>query len=41
MGLTVLVDARGAAPAPALFSALRSLQVSLNSLDSNVSTERR
>lgn len=27
-GLTVLVDARGAAPSPALYSALRSLQVS-------------
>lgn len=29
MGLTVLVDARRATPASALFSALRSLQVSL------------
>lgn len=29
LGLVVLVDARGAAPVPALFSALRSLQVSL------------
>lgn len=29
LGLTALVDARGAAPVPALFSALRSLQVSL------------
>lgn len=29
LGLTVLLDARGAAPSPALFSALRSLQVSL------------
>lgn len=28
LGLTVLVDAREAAPVPALFSALQSLQVS-------------
>jgi len=30
LGLTVLVDARRAAPVPALFSALRALKVSLN-----------